>query len=83
MFQADAESRTATAANCDYYYDMMYYVPFSTFMNPEHGNDPYKVLVAGTAYLNSFNVDVLEEYFFLPKILEEYLYADCLNFVVL
>lgn len=61
MYHADVESRNANIANCDFYYNMMHHVPFSTFMDPEHGNLPYKVLIVVTNYLNSSNVVVWEE----------------------
>ncbi|KAL8091319.1 DNA (cytosine-5)-methyltransferase CMT3-like [Apium graveolens] len=48
---ADVESRNAIVSNCDYYYDMMYYVPFSTFMNPEHDGTE----VENGSYFNIFS----------------------------
>ncbi|KAK1386475.1 Chromomethylase [Heracleum sosnowskyi] len=32
----DPYTKTATLAHCDYYYDMLYHVPFSTFLNSYH-----------------------------------------------
>ena len=35
-----------TIAKCDYYYDMLYHVPFSTFLNAKHGNNPFLISTA-------------------------------------
>ncbi|KAL1814165.1 hypothetical protein ACET3Z_024230 [Daucus carota] len=33
---ADLDTKMKTIAKCDYYYDMLYHVPFSTFLNAKH-----------------------------------------------
>ncbi|KAL8090430.1 DNA (cytosine-5)-methyltransferase 1 [Apium graveolens] len=32
---ADMDTKLATIATCDYFYDMLYFVPFSTFLKPQ------------------------------------------------
>ncbi|KAK1382472.1 Chromomethylase [Heracleum sosnowskyi] len=32
---ADIKTKSAAVTKCDYYYDMLYYVPFSTFLKPQ------------------------------------------------
>ncbi|KAL1828041.1 hypothetical protein ACET3Z_006453 [Daucus carota] len=32
----DSDTKMRTVAKCDYYYDMLYHVPFSTFLNSKH-----------------------------------------------
>ncbi|KAK1386612.1 DNA (Cytosine-5)-methyltransferase CMT3 [Heracleum sosnowskyi] len=55
----DAETRIATVANSDYYYDMMYYVPFSTFLNPQH--DGTKGETGSNLAISSKSVDIQQD----------------------